>query len=90
MQKKSLIFIVTVFIIGMLLGTILSLLISTLLPEGVVKDFFLVEKSVGWGHSENNWVDFGFLRFKSGLIIDLSILSILGFFISWYFLRYFK
>ena len=90
MNKKSISFLFLVFVIGMLLGTILSLLISTLLPEGVVKDFFLIEKSIGWGHNSDNWADFGFLRFKTGLIIDLSILSILGFFVSWYFLRYFK
>ena len=90
MNKKSMSFLFLVFIIGMLLGTVLSLLISTLLPEGVVKDFFLIEKSIGWGYHADNWMDFGFFRFKTGLIIDLSILSILGFFVSWYFLRYFK
>ena len=90
MNKKSLSFIFFVFILGMILGTVLSLMIATVLPEGVVKDFFLVKKSIGWGHNQNNWMHFGFFRFKTGLIVDLSILSILGFFISWYFLRYFK
>ena len=87
-NKISMVFII--FIIGMLLGTMLSLLITAILPEGVVKDFFLVKQSVGWGANSNNWVEFGFFRFKSGLFIDLSVLSIIGFFISWYLLRYFK
>ena len=90
MVKKSWFFILSILIVGMLIGTIMSLLITALLPEGVVKDFFLIKKSVGWGAPSNNWVDLGFFRFKTGIFIDLSILSIMGFFISWYLLRYFK
>jgi len=90
MSKNSILFIFFIFIIGMLIGTMLSLMVVTILPEGVVKDFFLIKKSIGWGATSNNWVEFGFFRFKTGLFIDLSILSFLGFLISWYLLRYFK
>jgi len=90
MKKNSLAFIFFIFIIGMLLGTILSMLVASLFPEGVIRDFFLIKKSIGWGATSNNWVEIGFFRFKTGLFLDLSILSILGFFISWYLLRYFK
>ena len=90
MKKNSLGFIFCIFIIGMLLGTILSMFTTAILPEGVVKDFFLIKKSIGWGATSNNWVEIGFFRFKTGLFLDLSILSILGFFVSWYLLRYFK
>ena len=90
MKKNSLGFIFFIFIVGMLLGTILSMLVASLLPEGVIRDFFLIKKSIGWGATSNNWVEIGFFRFKTGLFLDLSILSILGFFISWYLLRYFK
>ena len=65
MVKKSWFFILSILIIGMLIGTIMSLLITALLPEGVVKDFFLIKKSVGWGAPSNNWVDLGFFRFKT-------------------------
>ena len=90
MKKRNIYIIILTLIIGAVFGGVIGNLFSLVLPESVVKDFFLVEKSVGWGHNENNWADFGFLRFKTGLIIDLSVLSIFGFFISWYFLRYFK
>ena len=90
MAKNSLLFIFFIFIIGMLLGTMLSLMVTAILPEGVVKDFFLIKKSIGWGATANNWVEFGFFRFKTWIFIDLSILSFLGFLISWYLLRYFK
>ena len=74
----------------MLVGTIMSMLIGSLLPEGTVRDFFMLTKSLGWGANENNWVQLGFLRFKTGLYLDVSILSSLGILISWYILRYFK
>ena len=88
--KSSILFLFFVFVIGMLFGTMLSLLATAILPEGIVKEFFLIKKSIGWGATANNWVDLGFFRFKTGIFLDISILSILGFFISWYLLRYFK
>tara|TARA_B100000029_G_scaffold439238_1_gene455665 strand:- start:1571 stop:1843 length:273 start_codon:yes stop_codon:yes gene_type:complete len=90
MKKNSLFFIFLILIIGMMVGTIMSLTIGALLPEGTVKDFFMLTKSFGWGVNENNWIEMGFLRFKTGMYIDVSILSSLGFLISWYILRYFK
>ena len=90
MKRKSIIFVLSVIILGMLLGTIFSLFIGNILPEGNIKDFFLLTKSMGFGATENNWSDFGFLRFKLGFFIDISVLSILGVFVSWYILRYFK
>jgi len=90
MKTKNLSYIFFVLLIGMLLGTILSLFVAAVLPEGTVRDFFLLTKSFGWGANENNWFEFGFIRFKSGLFFEISVLSMLGFIISWYVLRYFK
>jgi len=64
--------------------------VSLVIPDGVVKDFFILSKSFGFGQNANNWLVAGPLRFKMGLFFDVSILSILGIFISWYILRYFK
>ena len=89
-MKKNIIFIFIILLVGMLIGTMISLTISFLLPEGVVKNFFLLSKSFGFGATENNWIDFGFIRFKMGIFFDISIVSILGLFVSWYLLRYFK
>ena len=90
MKNKSLIFIIIVIFLGSILATGLSLFISVILPEGVVKDFFLLSKSIGFGQHPNNWVNCGPFRFKLGFFFDVSILSIIGIFISWYILRYFK
>ena len=89
-MKKSFKFIFFVLLIGMLAGTMISLAISFFLPDGVVKNFFLLSKSIGFGAVENNWIEFGFIRMKLGVFFDISIVSIIGLFVSWYLLRYFK
>ena len=89
-MSKKISFIFFVLLTGMMIGTIFSLLVSFFIPDGVVKNFFLLTHSLGFGASPNNWVELGFLRFKSGLFFDISIVSVLGLFVSWYILRYFK
>jgi len=90
MQKKNLFFILVVLFMGCILGTALSMFVGLIIPDGVVKDFFILSKSFGFGQNPNNWLILGPFRFKIGLFFDVSILSILGIFISWYILRYFK
>ena len=89
-QKRNMAFIFLVLFIGIVTSSILSQFIGGILPEGVVKDFFLTSKSIGWGIQPNNWVDLFVVRFKTGLLIDISVVSFLGIAIAWYFLRYFK
>ena len=90
MQKRSAIFIFLILFLGCILGTALSMFISLILPDGVVRDFFILSKSIGFGQNANNWLNLGPLRFKLGIFFDVSILSIIGILISWYILRYFK
>ena len=89
-QKRSIAFIFLVLFFGVISGSILSQFIGSLFPEGVVKDFFLTSNSIGWGGSPDNWIDLFVIRFKMGFFADISVVSILGMGISWYFLRYFK
>ena len=72
------------------MGTILSMMLGAILPAGVVREFFLTTTSIGWGSTPNNWTDLFMLRFKSGLFFDISVTSLLGLGIAWYFLRFFK
>ena len=83
-------FIFIVILLGCIIGTALSLFIGLIIPDGVVKDFFVLSRSLGFGHSANNWINLGPLRFKLGFFFDVSIVSLFGVFISWYILRYFK
>ena len=87
--KKSVKIVFVILFFGCVIGTAFSLFFSFLLPDGVVKQFFLQSYSLGWGSSDN-WVDLNIIRFKSGFYIDISVLSLIGMLVSWYFLRYFR
>ena len=89
-QKRSIPYIFLIFIIGIITGSILGQLIGGILPEGVVKDFFLTSRSIGWGIQPDNWMDLYVVRFKTGMFVDISVVSILGMVIAWYYLRYFR
>ena len=89
-QKRSIGFIFLTLFFGVIAGSILSQFIGAFFPEGVVKDFFLTSNSIGWGINPNNWIDLYVIRLKTGFIVDISVVSILGVGISGYFLRYFK
>ena len=88
-NKRSILMVLTILLFGCIIGTALSQLFSISLPDGVVKQFFLQTTSIGWGDS-SGWIDFNIIRFKSGFYIDISVLSLIGMMISWYFLRYFR
>jgi hypothetical protein len=89
-QKQSVAFVFLVLFFGAIIGSIFSQFIGALIPEGVVKDFFLTSTSIGWGGNPDNWLDLFVMRFKTGFFVDISVVSILGLSVSWYFLRYFK
>ena len=89
-QKRSIGFIFLILFFGMVVGSILSQFIGAFFPQGVVKDFFLTSNSIGWGGNPNNWIDLFVIRIKTGFFVDISVVSILGMGIAWYFLRYFK
>ena len=102
MHNKSILYVFVVLIIGMLLGTMLSLsvefIFSSLTAEdfdkskSVVYKFLTNTRAIGWGATDGpkSWIELGFMRFRTGFFIELSVLSLMGFFTSWYFLRYFK
>ena len=82
-NKRSIIIIFLVLFFGCVIGTALSQLFGTILPEGVVKDFLLNYTSIGWGNS-NEWVDFNIIKFKMGFYINISVISLIGMIISWF------
>ena len=88
--KRSILFIFLVLFFGVVSGSILSQFIAALFPPGVVKQFFLSSISIGWGGHPDNWIDLFVIRFKTGCFVDISVMSLLGMGVSWYFLRYFK
>jgi len=86
-QKRSLGLIFIVLIFGAVIGTILGGLLALLLPEGVVKQFFL--QSVSFGISPVT-LDFVVGAVTFGLRVKFNISSVLGLAVAYYFLRYFR
>lgn len=86
-QKRSVGFLFLALVIGGALGALLGDLISLVLPEGVVKQFFL--QSVSWGISPFT-IDLLVASFTLGFRVKFSISSVLGLGGAYYVLRYFK
>lgn len=86
-QKRSLGLIFIILIFGAVIGTILGDLLALLLPEGVVKQFFL--QSVNLGISPMT-LDFVVGTVTFGLRVKFNISSVLGLTVAYYFLRYFR
>ncbi len=85
--KRSLFFILLVILIGAVLGTVFGQLAGLVIPEGVVRDFFLTSKPLGWDPFTLNLQLF---TITTGFTVDISVISILGIAVAWYFLRYFR
>ena len=86
--------IIIIIFFGCIIGSALTQLIVWPLGEfgyddSVVYKFLTQHWEIGWGDNDG-WVDFIFLRFKTGFYFDISVLSLVGMMISWYFLRYFR
>ena len=86
-QKRSLGFIFIILIFGAVVGTLFGNVLALLLPEGVVKQFFL--QSVSWGISPVT-LDFIVGTVTFGLRVKFNIISVLGLAAAYYFLRYFR
>lgn len=86
-QKRSLGLIFIILIFGAVIGTILGDLLALLLPEGVVKQFFLQSVSLGISPMTLDFV-VGTVTF--GLRVKFNISSVLGLAVAYYFMRYFR
>ncbi len=86
-RKRSITIIFIALILGAAIGTILGEVLGLMLPEGVVKQFFL--QSVSWGISPVT-LDLLVVTVTFGLRVKFNISSVLGLGAVYYFLRYFR
>ena len=86
-QKRSLGLTFIALIFGAVMGTLFGNLLALMLPEGVVKQFFL--QSVSWGISPVT-LDFIVGTVTFGLRVKFNIISVLGLSVAYYLLRYFR
>ena len=85
-SKKSLGFIVLVVLIGALVGSALGEVIALILPDGVVKEFFLRAISGGLGPTTLNAVLF---TLTIGFTIKLNVIGIVGIAMVAYLMRWY-
>jgi hypothetical protein len=85
MRKKSIGWIFVVILIGAFIGTALGEVLGLILPEGVVKEFFLRSATFGLGPGTLNLVIF---TFTLGFSFKINVISVLGVVIIAYFLRW--
>ena len=87
-NKRSVKFIFLILFFGIMIGSVMREVISEVLPNHLtVTQFFIKSTIVGWKEFP---LDLGIIQINSGFLLEISICSIIGLFISWYFLRYFK
>ena len=92
MNKRSIGVIVLILFFGTLFGTLLGEFLGWMLPESVVKDFFLksIDFSLSGYRGEPLSLDFIMIAIKFGLELTFNFTSIIGFATAYYFLRYFR
>jgi len=85
MRKKSATFIIFVIIVGALIGSAIGEVIGILVPEGVVRDFFLKSASASLGPGT---LDIILLTITLGFSFKLNVMGVIGILIAAYALRW--
>ena len=95
MTKRSIGIVVLILFFGTMLGTLLGEFLGWILPDSVVREFFLrsVDFSLEGLSSDGSGVislDFIMFSIQFGLQLTFNFTSIIGLAVSYYFLRYFR
>lgn len=85
MRKKSIGWILLVIVLGALVGSALGEVMGLILPEGVVRDFFLRSAEFSIGPTLINIV---VITFTLGFSIKLNIIGVIGIVLVGYFLKW--
>lgn len=87
LQKRSLGFILIIIFIGALIGTALGEILGLLLPQGVVREFFLRSANPIFGPATLN---LGLFTITFGFSFKFNIIGIIGVIVAAYILRWFR
>ena len=95
LNKRSLSIIFLILFFGTLFGTLLGEFLGWILPDSVVREFFLKSINFNLGSVVGNEagvvsLDLVMLTIKFGLNLTFNFTSIIGFATAYYFLRYFR
>lgn len=94
-SRRDLKVVILVLFVGAMIGTLFGNLVGFVLPEGVVKQFFLQSTEFSLGGligAPNDAIslDIGAIVLILGLKFRLNFATIFGLAVSYYFLRYFR
>ena len=95
MKKRKIHIIILALFIGAVFGGVIGNLFALVLPESVVKDFFLTSITFDLGGFANNdlgvlIIDLKTLVFKLGLSMSFNFTSVVGIVVAYYILRYLR
>ena len=95
MIKRKLHIIVLSLFIGAIFGGVVGNIFSVVLPESVVKDFFLTSITFDLGGLVNNdlgvfIIDLKIIVLKLGLSMSFNFTSVIGIAVAYYILRYLR
>ena len=95
MKNRDISLIAIGLLTGAIIGGVLGNLMGWMLPEGVVKDFFLTSFELDIGSSLGDetgvvLIDLKIITLKFGLALSLNFTSVMGLAISYYTLRFFR
>ena len=86
-KGKQIGMVVTTLVLGAVIGTLVGKILAFILPEGVVKQFFLLSTTLSIGPGTVNIV---LLSITVGFSITLNVISLIGIGISYYLLRWWR
>ena len=86
MRHKSFWFLLFMVVLGMVLGTAVGEAIGLILPDGVVKNFFLRSVNASIGPATLNLVAF---TFTLGFSLKVNLMGVLGVVVSSYLFRWY-
>ena len=95
MKKRKIHIIILALFVGAVFGGVIGNLFALVLPESVVKDFFLTSITFDLGGFVNNdlgvlIIDLKTLVFKLGLSMSFNFTSVVGIVVAYYILRYLR
>ena len=95
MNKRTVSLIVIGVFVGAIIGGVIGELFGWILPQGVVKEFFLTPLSFDIGGLAGNetgviLLDLKIITLKFGLAMKFNFTSVIGIAVAYYILRYFR
>ena len=90
-RRRSVKIIVLMIFSGAIIGTVLGDAAAALLPESVVREFFLLSfDSAHYGLAEPFVLDLRFFSLTFGFTLKVNFMGVVGMGVAYYLLRYYR